>query len=240
MIQPATVGTLFASSTSPLVSPSASATSVEPISQTVERLKLASFYGDDIVKECQASSAKSLVEEGLRVRVVRGTNLLHIEYAASSPAVAESCVAKVFERLKQYQAAVGAPLIKALEDQLASTKRQVESRERYIALLEARGARAVSPTSGESILMLLKSEELIKLTERYQYESRVLTEPFTQPAKLLGPISASEEAVSRKKSAAAIGFLIGGLCFGLLALFLTRGWSRYKSYLRRLERQDAQ
>lgn len=226
MIQPATVG-----------SPS---TPVEPISQTLERLKLVSFYGDEIVKECHATSAKNLVEERLKIRIVRGSNLLHVEYAAGSSAVAEACVARVVELLKQSQAAVAAPLIKALEDQLALTKKQILSRERHLAQFEVRGGRSMAPTSTEAMFVMLKSEELIKLYERYQDQSRGLTEPSTQPAKLLGPIYASDEAVSPKKLPATIIGLVGGLCCGFLAVFLTRGWSRFKSDLRPLDRQDAQ
>jgi len=138
LIQPATVGTLSSTPT-PIF--------VEPISRTLERLKLVSFCHDDTVKECQASSAKSLVQERLRIRNVRGTNLLHIEYAAGSAAVAEAGVAKVFEQLKQSQAVVSAPLIEAPKDQLAFTKKQIDSRESYLAQFEVRGGRPVAPTA---------------------------------------------------------------------------------------------
>lgn len=213
---------------------------VEPISQTLQRLKLQSFYGDEIVKECHASSRTSLLNDRLKVGVIRGSNILRVEYAANSAVVAETCVAKVVERLKQSQEAIGALMIKAIEDQLVYTKKQIENRERDLAEFEARGARGRSPTLAESTLMIIKRDELIKLYAKYQDESRMLAEPYTQPMKLLGPIYSNKEAVSLRILFATISGLIGGLCFGLLALFLTRAWSRYKSYLRRSGGQGAQ
>lgn len=222
LIQPATVGVTFSTSSSISVS-----TPVEPIAQTLERLKRINFYGDDVVKECHALSAKSMVEEHLKARIARGSNLLLIEYIADSAANAEACLGKVVEQLVQSQAVVAAPAIKAMEDQLADTKRQIDSRERFLAQFEARGQRSISPTFTESILMILKSEELIKLQARYHDESRLLKEPLTQPVKLLEPIySAQDEVYSRKLAVILVG-LIGGLCLGALALLVTRHMSHF-------------
>jgi uncharacterized protein involved in exopolysaccharide biosynthesis len=47
--------------------------------------------------------------------------------------------------------------------------------------------------------------------------------------KLLEPIYAPERAVFPKKLLTVTGGFIGGLFLGLLALFINRGWRRYKS-----------
>lgn len=62
VIQPATIGMIVATTTT-------TTTTVEPVAQTIERLKLATFYGDDTVKVCQAGSAKDLAE-GVKVSIV--------------------------------------------------------------------------------------------------------------------------------------------------------------------------
>ncbi len=174
------------------------------------------------------------------VRIISGSNLLQIEFAAGSAAVSQACLAKVVEQLTQPQEAVGVPLIKALKDQLTLTKKQTDSRQRYLEQFEAWGGSPIAPTSIEAVLAMLNSEELIKLQPQHQDLSRSLTEPFTQPAKLLAPAYSSVVGVPQSRLAATICGLIGGLCFRLLALFLNRALSHYRSYLSRPEGQDAQ
>ncbi len=88
VVQPATIGMIVATTT------------VEPVAQTIERLKLVTFYGDDTVKVCQAGSAKDLAE-GVKVSIVKGNNLVSLGYRADSVALAEACMAKIVGQLSQ-------------------------------------------------------------------------------------------------------------------------------------------
>jgi hypothetical protein len=54
---------------------------VEPISQTLERLKLVNFYGDDVVNTCQTGSASVLLS-GLKWGVIKGNEVLSLTYRA--------------------------------------------------------------------------------------------------------------------------------------------------------------
>ncbi len=218
VIQPATIGMIVATTTT------TTTTTVEPVAQTIERLKLVTFYGDDTVKVCQAGSAKDLAE-GVKVSIVKGNNLISLAYRADSVALAEACMAKIVDQLSQSQLDIATPLIKELEDQRASTKQQIDDAERFLTQHE----KGLSSAPTGSVLLMLKREELMKLQKLYREQRIQLTEPLTQPMKLLEPIYAPERAVFPKKLLTVAGGFIGGLFLGLLALFINRGWRRYKS-----------
>lgn len=217
VIQPATIGMIVATTTT-------TTTTVEPVAQTIERLKLVTFYGDDTVKVCQAGSAKDLAQ-GVKVSIVKGNNLVSLGYRADSVALAEACMAKIVGQLSQSQIDIATPLIKELEDQRASTKQQIDDAERFLAQHE----KGLSSAPTGSVLLMLKREELMKLQKLYREQRIQLTEPLTQSMKLLEPIYAPERAVFPKKLLTVAGGFIGGLFLGLLAFFINRGWRRYKS-----------
>ena len=219
VVQPATIGMIVATTTT-----TTTTTTVEPVAQTIERLKLVTFYGDDTVKVCQAGSAKDLAE-GVKISIVKGNNLVSLAYRADSVALAEACMAKIVGQLSQSQIDIATPLIKELEDQRASTKQQIDDAERFLAQHE----KSLSSAPTGSVLLMLKREELMKLQKLYREQRIQLTEPLTQPMKLLEPIYAPERAVFPKKLLTVAGGFIGGLFLGLLALFINRGWRRYKS-----------
>jgi uncharacterized protein involved in exopolysaccharide biosynthesis len=215
IIQPATIGMATASMTT-------TAITVEPVGQTLERMKLVTFYGDDTVKACQASSAKDLAGD-VKISVIKGNSLLSISYRANSAAAAKTCMTKIVEQLAQSQATLAAPLIKELEDQLTSTRQQIDGAERFLAQNE----KNLAAPNG-SVLLMLKREEMIKLQKLYREQRTQLTAPFTQTIRLLEPIYVPENPVFPKKLLTVIGGLFGGLFLGVFALFVNRGLHRYK------------
>lgn len=199
---------------------------VEPITQTLERLKFAGFYDGDIVKACQANSAEELMSN-VRAGLMKGNSLFSISYRADSAKLAKTCLARVIEQLTQSQATIAAPLIKELEEQRASTKQQIDDRERFLAQNEKRVATSV--VSNESVLLILKREELMQLQKLYREQRTQLTAPFTQPMRLLEPIYVQEKRAYPRTLIATVIGVVGGLFVGLLVLFVSRGWHRFKS-----------
>lgn len=214
MIQPATIGMIAAPATA------TTTMTVEPVAQTLERLKLVTFYSDDIVKTCQVDSAKELANS-VKAGLAKGNTLLSIGYRANSAALAEACVAKIVVQLTQSQAVIADSLIKELEEQRTTTKQQIEDAERFLKQSERLEALS-SNSNGLSILLMLKRDELMKLQKLYREQRLQLTEPLTHPMKLLGPIYAPEKAIWPKKSIAAVGGLVLGVFVGLLALLVAR------------------
>jgi uncharacterized protein involved in exopolysaccharide biosynthesis len=212
LLQPAAVGT--------------AAPIVEPIGNTIERLKTETLYSEELIKTCQVASAKDLLE-AMKVKIVKGTNLIAISYRGDSSATAQACIEKVVEQITQSQSEIAAPLVEELEDQMAFTKKQIEGAERFLLQLEDRLNRSPASNSSDSVLLMLKREELGKLQKVYREQRVGLTEPLTQPMKLLEPIYASRDALSPKPSLTAVSGLIAGLLVGLIALFLNRSWHRY-------------
>lgn len=214
VIQPATVSMNVAATPS----------LVEPIAHTIERVKIVSFYSDDLVKACSAVSAKDMLK-GVKVSTVKGANLISLSYYADSAAQAEACMAKIARQLNQSQIDIAAPLIKELENQRVSTKQQIDDVERFLAQHE----KGLSSAPIGAVLLMLKREELMNLRKVYREQRIQLTEPLTQSMKLLEPMYAPEGAVFPNKLLTVIGGVIGGLFVGLLALSINRNWRRYKS-----------
>lgn len=197
---------------------------VEPVVNTLERLKTVTFYDDDVVKTCEAVSAK-ILSQAVKASILKGTNLIAISYRGKSPSVAEACIVSIVEKVKQLQSQIAAPLLKELEGQKASTKEQIDEAKRFLFQLENRLNR--SPTSSDSVLLMLKREELGKLQKLYREQSVGLTEPLTQPMKLVEPINVPKEALSQKYLLTVVGGIIVGLIVGLAALFFNRSWHRH-------------
>lgn len=217
ILQPATVGLPITTTTT------TKGSEVEPVAQTLERLKLATFYSDALVQTCQAPSALAL-SGGVKASQVKGNSLIQISYRAPSIAVAEACVNAVVEQLVKSQGAIAEPLIKTLEEQLVLTKKQLTEAEAFQAQLEKR---ATSSVDGASLLMLntlSKREEIMRLQKALMEQKVQLSAPMTQPMQLLEPIYAPEKAVAPKKLPVLAGGLFGGLVFGGLMFFVRRSW----------------
>lgn len=222
VVQPATIGMIVATTTTTTTT----ATAVEPVSQTLERLKLVPFYSDDIVKACDTDSAKDLANS-VKVNLVKANNLLSITYRTRSATLANTCMNKIVMRLTQSQTAIATPLIEELRAQQISTKQQIDEAERFIAAKE-RSAKSSSGSNESFALMMFKREDLTKLQKLYREQRIQLTEPLTQPMKLLEPIYVPEKPVAPKKLLIIVSSLIGGMFIGLLAFLCNRSWRRYK------------
>lgn len=222
VVQPATIGAAVGSMLT--ANPASPANPAEPLAQTLERLKLVSFYSDDEVKACQTVSAQNLAGD-VKASIVKSNSLLSISYRASSAELAKACMSEIVGRLTAFQSTLAAPLIKELTDQQAATKQQIDDTVQFLAQHEK--SLATAPTG--AVLLTLRREELMKL-QKLDREQRIqLTEPLTQPMKLLEPIYAADQPVSPKRLLTAGAGLMGGLMVGLLALIGNRGWRRYKS-----------
>ncbi|WP_138512337.1 hypothetical protein [Rhodoferax bucti] len=227
VVQPATVGMNFAAPMpmpTPTPMPMPMPMPTEPVAQTMERLKLVTFYGDDIVKTCQAGSSKELAE-GMKTSLVKGNSLISLAYRADTVALAEACLAKIVGQLSQSQGDIATPLIKELEDQRASTKQQIDEAQKFLAQQE----KSLASTPSGSVLLMLKREDLARLQKLHREQRVQLKEPLTQSMKLLGPMYVLESAVFPKKSLTLIAGVVVGLFVGLFSFFLYRGWRRYKS-----------
>ena len=215
IVQPATVGLPTTTTTK--------GAEVESVAQTLERLKLPTFYTDALLQACQVPSRLALAGS-VKASQVKGNSLIQVSYRAPSVAVAEACVNAVVAQLTASQAEIGAPLIQTLEEQLVLTKKQLTEAEGFQAQLEKR---ATSSTDSASLLMLSalsKREEIARLQKLLIEQKVQLSVPLTQPLQLLEPIYAPERAVAPKKLPVLAGGLLGGFVLGGLVFFMRRSW----------------
>ena len=225
VLQPATVG----------ISGGTKGAEVESVAQTLERLKMPTFYSEELLKACDVKSLanpRQTLATAVKPTVVKGNALIQISYRAESPSLAESCVTAVIAQLAKSQSALAAPIIETLEEQRKLTKQQLEEAERFQGQIEKR-VMTLEPTDAkfsQSMLMLnaalSKREEISKLRKVYAEQSLQLVEPLTQSAKLFEPIYSPDRAVFPKKTLTALGGLVGGLIVGGLVLFVRRSWLR--------------
>ena len=200
------------------------APTVEPVANTLQRLKTVTFYTDEVVATCQAASGKNLLE-AIEVKVIKGTNLIAVSYRGDSPAIAVACIENIVRHLIQLQSMIAAPLLKQLDEQKASTKKQIDDAERFLLQYENRLKPSLS--SSDSVFWILKREELDKLQKLYREQSVILTEPLTQPMKLVVPIYAPKDALPRKPLLKVFGGFIAGLIVGLVLMFFNLSWHRH-------------
>lgn len=217
IVQPATVGMPTTTTTT------TKGTEIESVAQTLERLKLPTFYDETIVNACQASSRLELASS-INASQVKGSSLLKVSYRAPSTAVAQACINAVLAQLTRSQAILSEPLIKTLEEQLVLTRKLLTEAEAFQGQLDKR---ATSSADVASLLMLntLSKREDISRLQKLLIEQKVqLSAPLTQPMSLLEPIYAPERMAAPKRLPALAVGLLGGLLLGGLAFFIRRSW----------------
>lgn len=226
VLQPATVG---------MATTTTKGAEVESAAQTLERLKMPTFYSDTLLQTCDVKSLvnpRQALAMAVKPTLVKGNSLIQISYRGESPAVAEECVAAVVERLEKAQSVLAEPIIKTLEEQRQLTKQQLDDAERIQAQIEKR-AMTLDTSDAKFIASMLmlsatlsKREEIARLRKLYTEQTLQLSEPLTQQAKLFEPIYSPDRAVFPKKTLTVLGGLIGGLVLGGIVLFMRRGWLR--------------
>jgi uncharacterized protein involved in exopolysaccharide biosynthesis len=224
IVQPATVGI----STGTGAAMTTKGVEVEHVVQTLERLKLPTFYDEAMLQACQAPSRQAL-SGSVKASQVKGNALIQVSYRAPTAAVAEACVNAVVGQLTQSQTAIAEPLIKTLEEQLVLTKKQLTEAEGFQGQLEKR---VTSSNDGVSLLMLntfSKREEIVRLQKLLVEQKVQLSPPLTQPMQMLEPIYVPERPVAPKKLPVLAGGLFGGLVLGGLVFFVRRSWLGRKS-----------
>ena len=217
IVQPATVGM-------PTTTTTTRGAEVEPVAQTLERLKLPTFYDEAMLQACQAPSRQAL-SGSVKASQVKGNVLIQVSYRAPTTEVAEACVNAVFAALARSQAEIAAPIIKTLEEQLSLSRQRLADEKAFQTEAEKRVSGAADGVSLLMLKALSKREDIVQLQRQLVDQSVQLSAPITQPVRLLEPIYAPERPVSPKKLPVLAGGLFGGLVLGGLVFFVRRSWS---------------
>lgn len=221
IVQPATIGI-----PNPVnVSTTTKGVEIEQPTQTLERLKSPTFYGDELIKVCEKNSAEALAAN-VKASLLKGNSMIQINYRATSPRVAEACVSVIFNQISKTQAALAAPLTTRLVEQLDSTKQQladIEPLRSQIATLMSRVSRSnLSPS--DVAFVLYEREQAARLKNQLLLQAVQLEEPFTQSTKLLEPIYVAPNPVFPKKRQILLLSLICGLVLGGGVSLIRQTW----------------
>lgn len=195
---------------------------VEPVVQTLERVKQPTFYTEMVLQACQASSQQQLASS-LKAVQLKSKFLIQLSYRANSAAVARVCMNAVLDRVAQAQAEISEPLIKRMEEGLVLTRRQLAQAEAYQVQLEKRAALSDEGASLMVLNRLTKREEILRLQKLLIEQEMQLSPPLTQTLQLLEPVYVSRR-VALPNALVLVGGMFGGLVFGGLAFFVRRSW----------------
>lgn len=200
---------------------------VEPVSVTLERLKLPSFYSKKTLDGCNYESGATLARD-IRAKVLRNNSLIQIEYNSTSSEQAKNCLSYVLEQLKDSQRELAAPITKIMIEQAALTKSQLNQAEQFQAQIAKKvisvGANDV--LFGQAMLMLsasmARNEELANLRKRYNEQMLQLSEPYTQDLALLEPMYVPSRAVFPNVWMFLMTGAIAGVLLGLAVLSIRK------------------
>lgn len=226
VIQPATVGTVNGGTITPFT--------FEPPEKTLERLKLVPFYGDSLVESCGSGTSQSLAAR-IKASVVKNNSLLQISYRAGSPEQASACVTALVTNIVQIQTETAKGLIKTIEEQRKLVQDQLLEAERFQERIEKRAVSASGNDLASSLLIfnaLSKSEDIAFLRNKLISLRTRLSEPLTQPAKILEPVYAPNNVVYPIKSLVILSGVMGGAISGVV-LFAFVWFLRQSSLVRR-------
>ena len=234
VIQPARIGSIIAGASASTVT---QGNEPEPAALMIERLKVPSFFGDDIRQRCQMSNEsgyqKAMVSD-LSASVVKLPNptlqslsMAKLTWKAVSPEVAEDCIGAIIAQLAAAQDKIIAPAVATLTAQKEITKQQLQL---YLAELEKVGKSKNVDVSAQSafsqIVIADKAaqnlrESVATVRKQLAEEEAQLSAPYTQSLSKLEPIYASREPTITFKVALSLGALIGML-LGVCALLIRR------------------
>lgn len=235
IVQPATIGTsaqlnIGTGSQGSIGAATMSKLPVEPVNQTLERLKVPTFYSAGTIEVCDAMSSDMLSKE-IKSSLVKNNSLISIKFRSTSPTHAEQCVTKVVEQLSSLQNEIARPLIQRLQQQMELTKLQIEDVEAFLDSFNKSVSEIKIDAPLSSLVFLnakSKREELLSLRKLFNEQSALLSEPLTQPLTLIEKISTSDNPVFPKTILTIAGGIFSGLFGGLLALFVNLSWRRFK------------
>lgn len=217
VVQPARVGISLGGAES------AKGVEVEPVTQTLERLKLATFYSQEVVQECQVPSALALAGV-VKAVPLNGGLLIQLSYRARSSALAEVCLNSIIAKLAKSQADIAEPLLNRLQERLVLTRKQLIEAEVFQSNLEKKALSSVDSSAQIMQKALLERKGVVSLEKLLVEQRMLLLPPLTQPMMLLEPISAPDIPVSPKKSPVLARGILVGFALGGFLFFVRRKW----------------
>lgn len=211
---------------------------LESSAQLIERLKFPTFYEAEQLRSCEITAAEPAVALAKRINptVLKGTNILRVNYRASKSERAVLCLNAVMDRVIRVQNQLSATSLENAKRQLELTKVQFADAEKLRSTLEKRSMGSLDAADAkftQTVLLMstsiLKNDQIAGLRKSVLDQMANLEPPATRPAELIAPIYAPETAVSPKKLPVLAGGLFGGLVLGGLVFFARRSWLARKA-----------
>lgn len=201
--------------------------------ELIERIKFTTFYAEDQIKACKDERLQPDADHGFFLasniipKVVKGTNILQVNYRANSSAAAVLCLEAVIARVAEIQSKDSEPVLRKArgvleltQAQLAKTEGQLLMKKKMLAAQDGADSKGI-----ELELLLdiaISHENLVSNLRRSVIEQvAALEEPMTRPTKLVEPIYVKKVAVLNKLYLLAI-VLILGFILGMLGFYLRR------------------
>lgn len=208
---------------------------VEPVSVTLERLSLPSFYTKELVEICGVKDLvypeQTLVSQ-FKFKLVKSTSLIRLSYRHESSAVAGACLTAVTEKLKASQNLISAPILTEMKELEVLMKKNLNEARRYQEEIEKQVLNINTSNSNSSVAPFLLQAisstriDIDKLQQRYSNHRLLLSEPFTQSGSVLDYVFVEDNMAFRRNALIMAGGLIGGFIFGGLLLLVMLSFGR--------------
>lgn len=195
---------------------------VEPVVQTLERLKLPTFYDKELLEVCRASVG--VVLSNMKASQVKGASLVQVSFQSPSPDVSAACLNATVAHLAKTQMLLSEPMLLTMREGLELTQRQLKEAEAFQSQLEKRATSSADATSLLMLNSLSKREEIVRLQKMLVDQKLLLSPPFTVSMQLLEPVYTPEHPQERKSTPILAGGLLGGFVLGLLGFFVRRSF----------------
>lgn len=196
---------------------------IEPLAQTIERLRLPTFYNETSVKICQATSSLALASS-FNASQVKGNTLIRLSYRGPSPEVAQACIDAVLAQLIESQATLIKSFTNIMKEELAMTQKSLMKAESFQAQLERYMVTSTDckPYLGGAVSS--NYEQITRLQRLLIQQKLQLSASITKPMELLEQSYLLDRMVAAKQLVALAGGLFGGLFLGVSTLFIRRSW----------------
>lgn len=106
------------------------ATSVEPVSVLVEKMKSPTYYSEATLEACGLNilpDSSKLLVDALKPMVARGSPFVAVQFRASSPAEAIRCLDHVLHDVVIHQGQIASPLMNNIEVMLSSASLELQA-----------------------------------------------------------------------------------------------------------------
>jgi LPS O-antigen subunit length determinant protein (WzzB/FepE family) len=206
---------------------------VESPSLLVEKLKIPTYFTQNIFQACEAtekSDPGEFIARSIKPTLSKTAPIVSISFRSNSADDAKKCLESILEEISNDQNTLSKPIIETKNNQLINLRLKLESAESATKLLLSKNQNFnFSDTKFSASTLLLattlnKENEVKDLRTQINDLDLLLSKPQTKAASLIKPIYAPSLKVEPKRSLIILLSIIVGGVLAIVYLLGRRMW----------------